>query len=58
MEETHTYIDEIVSYIKVQFVDGKVSTAKALIMDCVVVTQNRHCIVLLDKGNYGEVCVV
>lgn len=34
--------------------DGRTSTAKALVTDCVVVTQNRHCIAQLDKAVYGE----
>ena len=54
MEEVREYIDEIVFYIRDQFVDGRISTAKNLVMDCVIVTQNRHCIALLDKVSYGE----
>lgn len=34
--------------------DGRISTAKALVMDCVIVAQNRHCIAQLDKAVYGE----
>ena len=48
------YIDEILEYIKEQFVNGKVSTAKKLVYDCVIVTQNRHCITILDKAAYGK----
>ena len=33
---------------------GKVSTAKKLINDCVIVTQNRHCITILDRATYGK----
>ena len=33
---------------------GKVSSAKNMIYDCVVVTQNRHCITILDRAAYGE----
>ena len=43
-------------YIRDQFVDGRIATAKALVMDCVVVTQHRNCIAQLDKAVYGE-CV-
>lgn len=53
-EEAREYVDEIIFYIRDQFVDGRTSTAKALVMDCVVVTQNRHCIAQLDKAVYGE----
>ena len=53
-EDIHEYIDEIIFYIRDQFVDGKASTAKNLIMDSVIVTQNRHCIAMLDKASYGE----
>ena len=53
-EDIHEYIDEIIFYIRDQFVDGKASTAKNLIMDSVIVTQNRHCIAMLDKVSYGE----
>ena len=41
-------------YIKEQFVEGRFTSAKALIMDCVVVAQNRNCILLLEKANYSE----
>ena len=37
--------------------NGKVSSAKNLIYDCVVVTQNRHCITILDRAAYGELNV-
>ena len=58
MEETGSHIDGIVSYLRHNFVEGKASTAKALILDCVVVAQNRNCIILLDKGSFCEcVCV-
>ena len=57
MEETGSHIDGIVAYIRHNFVEGKVSTAKALILDCVCVAQNRNCIILLDKGSFCE-CVV
>ena len=50
----HKYIDEILQYIRDQFVSGKVSSAKNMIYDCVVVTQNRHCITILDRAAYGE----
>ena len=53
----HKYIDDILQYIRDQFVTGKVSSAKNLIHDCVVVTQNRHCITILDRAAYGELCV-
>ena len=39
-------------YIRDQFVEGRFTTAKALIMDCVVVAQNRNCILLLERANY------
>ena len=54
VEEAREYIDEIVFYIRDQFVDGRISTAKNLVMDCVIVTQNRHCIAQLDKASYSE----
>ena len=54
MEEAREYVDEIVFYIRDQFVDGRMATAKALVMDCVVVAQNRSCIAHLDKVAYGE----
>lgn len=54
-DEAREYIDEIIFYIRDQFVDGRTSTAKALVTDCVVVTQNRHCIAQLDKAVYGEI---
>ena len=47
-------MDEIVGYIRRQFVDGSVATAKSLVLDCAVVAQNRHCIIVLDKANYSE----
>ena len=53
----HKYIDEILEYLRDQFVCGKVSSAKNLIYDCVVVTQNRHCITILDRATYCEFCV-
>lgn len=46
-------IDEITSYIKEQFIGGKFSAAKNLLLDCVVVTQNRHCLGVLDRPSYG-----
>ena len=52
IEETGGPVAEIIGYIRRQFVDGKVSTAKALVMDCVIVAQNRSCIMSLDKGSY------
>jgi hypothetical protein len=55
--EVHKYIDEILQYIRDQFVMGKVSSAKNLIYDCVVVTQNRHCITILDRAAYCELAV-
>ena len=55
--EVHKYIDEILEYLRDQFVCGKVSSAKNLIYDCVVVTQNRHCITILDRAAYCELCV-
>ena len=54
VDEAREYIDEIMFYVRDQFVDGRISTAKALVMDCVIVTQNRHCIAQLDKAAYGE----
>ena len=47
------YIDEILSHIRDKFVDGRTSMARNLVMDCVIVTQNRNCIALLDKASYG-----
>ncbi len=52
MEETGAPIAEIVRYIRNQFVESKVSAAKGLVMDCVIVAQNRSCITYLDKGSY------
>ena len=36
--------------------DGRISTARSLVMDCVIVTQNRNCIAQLDKASYGTLC--
>ena len=44
----------MVGYIREQFVERRFTAAKALIMDCVIVAQNRNCILLLEKANYGE----
>lgn len=56
VQETGAPVAEIVSYIRHQFVlSGKVSAAKGLVMDCVIVAQNRSCLVSLDKGSYGRV---
>ena len=41
-------------YIRQQFVERRFTAAKALVMDCVIVAQNRNCILLLEKANYGE----
>ena len=50
----HRYVNEILQYIRDQFVEGKVSTAKNLVCDCVTVTQNRHCITMMDRATYCE----
>ena len=41
-------------YVREHFVEGRFTTAKALLLDCVVVAQNRNCIILLEKANYCE----
>ena len=52
VDEIREYIDEIIFYIRDQFVDGRISTAKNLVMDCVIVTQNKHYIAALEKASY------
>lgn len=47
-------VDEIFIYIFTEFVTGKVSMAKNLIMDCVVVAQNQHTLAQLDKQSCRE----
>ena len=54
-EESREYIDEIMVYVRDRFVDGRIATAKSLIVDCVVVAQNRNAIVQLDKAPYGKI---
>ncbi|CAI8017390.1 POC1 centriolar protein homolog A [Geodia barretti] len=53
-KEAREYIDEMVGYIREQFVERRFTAAKALIMDCVIVAQNRNCILLLEKANYAQ----
>lgn len=47
-------VDEIFIYIFTEFVTGKVSMAKNLIMDCVVVAQNQHTLAQLDKQSCSK----
>lgn len=50
------YISEIIMILRSHFVGGSASSARTLIMDCVVLVQNRHHVSGLDKGSYCENC--
>ena len=47
-------MNDIIGYIRTVFVEGRIATAKGLVMDCAVVAQHKNCIVLLDRANYSE----
>ena len=47
-------MDEIISLVQLNFVEGNASSAKAFVTDCAIVAQNRHYIGGLDKAPYCE----
>ena len=53
-DEIDVCVAEIMHYIRCQFVDGKASKARALVVNCVVATQHRHNVSMLDKAPYCE----
>jgi len=53
-EEMDLAVDEVFIYIFTEFVTGKVSMAKNLVMDCVVVAQNQHTLSQLDKQSCSK----
>ena len=54
MEEVKTHTDDVIKYIKREFVNGSQSSAKSLVVDCVIVAQNKYLIGSLDKATYSE----
>lgn len=53
-DEIDVCVAEIMHYIRCQFVDGKASKARALVVNCVVATQHRHNVSMLDKAPYSQ----
>ena len=48
------YVADIITVLRTHFIDGSASSARALVMDCVVLAQNRHHVSNIDKGSYSK----
>ncbi|CAH1265407.1 Hypp3177 [Branchiostoma lanceolatum] len=53
-DKYEAYIDQAFMYIHDQFVEGKVSTAKGLVLDTVVVAQNRQSLQYLESQSFAK----
>ncbi|XP_078596684.1 uncharacterized protein LOC144873299 [Branchiostoma floridae x Branchiostoma japonicum] len=53
-DKYEAYIDQAFIYIHDQFVEGKVSTAKGLVLDTVVVAQNRQSLQYLESQSFAK----
>lgn len=52
IDDIRKHIDEIISLIQINFVDGNATSAKSFVNECAIVAQNRHYIAGLDKAPY------
>ncbi|XP_078678884.1 uncharacterized protein LOC144914646 isoform X2 [Branchiostoma floridae x Branchiostoma belcheri] len=53
-DKYEVYIDQAFAYIHEQFVEGKDSTAKGLVLDTVVVAQNRQSLQYLESQSFAK----
>jgi hypothetical protein len=54
IDDVRKYVDEVISLVQMNFVEGNASSARTFVTDCAIVAQNRHYIGALDKAPYSQ----